>query len=299
MDLYLHRIHGVLSVEWLKIGNTPVTLVTIFITVSIVLASLVVSKLVRAAARRAFKRRGIDAQEGGVGVTQRLIHYAILIVGIAVALQTAGIELGALFAAGAVFAVGIGFAMQNIAQNFVSGVILLVERSIKPGDILQVDSRIVKVVKMGIRATLVRTLDEEDLIVPNATLVQSTLKNYTLEDDLYRLRVRVGVDYSADMRIVRELLIQAAQTMEWSDPKYPPRVQMLDFGSSSVDLEVSVWMHDPWQLAPRSSELREAVWWALKGGGVEIAYPQMDVHLDPPLIDSLSKLALRAAPLPS
>src|SRR4030095_8726722 len=102
-----------------------------------------------------------------------------IVVGLTLALHLAGIKLGAVFAAGAVFAVGLGFAMQNIAQNFVSGVILLVERSIEPGDVIEVNTQVVRVHQMGIRATLVRTLDDEDMIVPNSILVQTTVKNYT------------------------------------------------------------------------------------------------------------------------
>ena len=119
--------------------------------------------------------------------------------------------LEALFAAGAVFAIGLGFAMQNIVQNFVSGVILLAERTIKPGDVLQVDGRFVKVRHMGIRSTICRTLDEEEIIVPNATIVQSTVTNYTLQDSLFRLRCTVGVVYGSDMVLVKNTLQRAAQ----------------------------------------------------------------------------------------
>jgi len=85
------------------------------------------------------------------------------------------------------FPVGLGFAMQNIAQNFVSGLILLVERAIKPGDIVEVEGRVVRVLKMGIRTTIARTRDDEEIIIPNASLVQSSVKNYTLEDSYFRI----------------------------------------------------------------------------------------------------------------
>ncbi len=129
-----------------------------------------------------------------------------------VAMRTTGIRLDALFAAGAVFAVGFGFAMQNIAQNFVSGVILLFERTIKPGDVIEVGGQIVKVQQMSIRATIVRTLDEEDVIVPNSSLVQSNVKNFTLEDNIYRVRVTVGVSYSSDVPKVKAALEGCARS---------------------------------------------------------------------------------------
>jgi small-conductance mechanosensitive channel len=207
------------------------------------------------------------------------------------ALQTAGVRLGALFAAGAVFAVGLGFAMQNLAQNFVSGVILLLERSIKPGDILEVEGQVVRVRETGIRSTLVRTRDEEEMIVPNATLVQATVKNYTLRDALYRLRVVVGVTYGADLALVRKTLEKVGDRLEWSVQGHPCQILLLEFGNSSVDFEVAVWTEDPWLARVNGSRLREAIWWAFKEQGITIAFPQVDVHFDPPVNDSLRGLA--------
>jgi small-conductance mechanosensitive channel len=228
--------------------------------------------------------------EGTVGVVQRLIHYVILIVGIAVALQTIGINLNALFAAGALFAVALGFAMQNITQNFVSGVILLVERSIKPGDILRVEGKLVKVGRMGIRATVSKTLDEEEIIIPNSVLVQNTVTNYTLKDRLYRLRTTVGVVYWSDMAKVREALENATAEIPWRFQGIDPRILFRQFGSSSVDFEVSVWIDNPWLAQWRLSGLNEAIWWALKEAGITIAFPQVDVHLDTPVTKSFEEL---------
>ena len=136
----------------------------------------------------------------------KLLSQIVVAIGLGIGLQTIGINLSALFAAGAIFAIGLGFAMQNIMQNFVSGVILLTERSITPGDVLKVEQQFVQVQKMGVRATIARTLDDEEIIIPNSAIVQSTVTNYTLRDSMYRLRCTVGVVYSSDMRLVREVL---------------------------------------------------------------------------------------------
>jgi small-conductance mechanosensitive channel len=291
--------HGVLSTTLTRIGDTPVTLATLITMVVVVAATFIFSRLVRLAIRRALERRGVEVEHGGMTAVGRLVHYVIVLIGLGVALQTAGIKLGALFAAGAVFAVGIGFAMQNIAQNFVSGVILLVERTIKPGDVVEVEGTLVRVVEMGIRSTLVRSRDEEDMIVPNSKLVQTTVKNYTLSDQLYRLRVGVGVTYDSDMALVRSTLEQVADRIEWRDKDREPVVLMADFGSSSVDFELSVWSSDAWNQKARRSQVREAIWWALKEQGIVIAFPQLDLHLDPPVIESLGGLGKRAPALPS
>ncbi|MFW6198502.1 MAG: hypothetical protein ACOC5E_01630, partial [Acidobacteriota bacterium] len=134
MQETLVRIREILDVVLFNIGETPVTVSTLLTAVIVLVASFWLSRLVRRAMLRRVKESSVP-ERGSVAVTARLVHYTIILVGIAIALSTLGIRLGALFAAGAVFAVAIGFAMQTISQNFVAGVILLFERSIKPGDI--------------------------------------------------------------------------------------------------------------------------------------------------------------------
>ena len=279
-----------LTSELFKIGTSTVTLVTLVTASGIILISYLISRGVRAAMHGFFARGGLTPS-GEVGAVERLAHYGIVMMGVVVALRTTGIRLDALFTAGAVFAVGFGFAMQNIAQNFVSGVILLFERTIKPGDVIEVGGQIVKVQQMSIRATIVRTLDEEDVIVPNSSLVQSNVKNFTLEDNIYRVRVTVGVSYNSDIRQVRAVLEECARSMDYREKGFEPRVLLLAFGASALEFEASVWMRDPWNHRIASSKLREAIWLAFKEQQISIAYPQVDVHFDPPVADCLRLLS--------
>jgi len=189
-----------------------------------------------------------------------------------------------------VFAIGLGLAMQNIMQNFVAGLILLLERAIKPGDVLQVEGRFVKVREMSIRTTIARTLDDEEIIMPNSLLVQSTVTNYTLRDSFYRLRTVVGVVYGSDMNLVRRVLERTADTLDWRSPDHAPVILLSEFGSSSVDWEVSVWIDEPWSVRRRKSQLNEAIWNAFRESGITIAFPQLDLHLDPPVVDAISGL---------
>jgi small-conductance mechanosensitive channel len=170
--------------------------------------------------------------------------------------------------------------MQKVVGNFISGILLLLERSIKPGDIIEIDGQLVEIKEMGIRAAIARTLNEEDLIIPSSQLVQSTVRNFTLRDSLSRLRVIVGVSYDSDMNVVTSALMQAATDLKWRVPARVPVVYWKAFGSSSVDFEVSVWVDRVWERQQRVSQLHEAIWWALKDAGVTIAFPQVDVHFD-------------------
>jgi potassium efflux system protein len=206
----------------------------------------------------------------------------VLFVGLAVALQTVGISLTSLFAAGAFVAVGVGFALQNILQNFVSGVILLAERSITEQDVLLVDGEMILVERIGARATVARTRDDLQRIIPNSTLVQSTVVNYTLSDTTYRVRARVGVAYGSDMDLVEESLARAARSVSHRVESRDPVILLIEFGDSSVVWDASIWATDPWQALVTRSTLNKAIWRAFKEDDITIAFPQLDVHLSQP-----------------
>ena len=288
MQEVLPRIGEVLHVELFKLGTTEVTVPTLLTSLLVLVLAFWLSRLIRRAMLRRVKESSVP-ERGSVAVTARLVHYTIVLVGVGIALSTLGVQLGALFAAGAVFAVAIGFAMQTISQNFVAGVILLFERSIKPGDIVEVEGRILSIRELGIRATIARGLNEEDLIIPNSMLVQTTVKNYTLRDALYRIDAEVGVTYGSDMADVRRVLQETAEGVEWRTRDYEPVILMREFGSSSVNFVVSVFTENPWNLRQQRSALNEAIWWALKDAGITIAFPQLDVHLDSALTQALAR----------
>lgn len=283
----METLARILETHLFTIAGTPVNVETVTLALIVVIISWWASRLADKATGRVMRRKGI-ADEGSIGATARLVHYVVLGVGLAVAVETLGIDLTALFTAGAVLAIAIGFAMQNITQNFVSGVILLVERTIKPGDIIEVEGRMVRVTHLGLRTTVTRTWDAEDLIIPNSILVASTVKNFTLRDRLHRIRAIVGVSYDSDMKLVREVLERTTRELPWREADTDPVVLMAEFGSSSVDFDVSVWVDDPFARSVGKSQLLEAIWFALKDAGIVIAYPQLDLHLDAPSREAIS-----------
>jgi len=255
------------------------SLLDLLVFLGVMLLAWGVSRFLQAAVLRARKRRGHD-DPGGDLVIRRLMNYLIMTLATFVALDLAGVQLNSLFATGAVFAVVVGFALQNLSQNFVSGVILMIERSITPGDVLEVEGRVVRVVRMGIRATVARTRDDEDIIIPNSMLVTSTVKNFTLRDSLFRLRCSVGVSYESDVGQVFDVIQRAAEGVPWREQAKPPLVLLTGFGASSVNFEVSVWIENPWHQHRRGSDLNRAIWDALHAAKITIAYPQLDLHFD-------------------
>lgn len=279
MSEFFRSLHQALQKEIFAIAGTSINLLTLLTFLIIVAATILASRVAQKGVGLFLERRGVR-HPGTVGVSTRLTHYTVMITGLAVGFNTLGINLAALFTAGAVLAIAVGFAMQTIAQNFVSGIILLSEQSIKPGDVLEVDGVMVQVVHLGMRATVARTLDDEDLIIPNSNLVQSTVKNYTLKDSYYRIRTAVGVSYGSDLKLVEDTLARTAEGIENRSPLKKPTVFLSAFGNSSVDFEVSIWVETPWQARGARSDLNKALWWALKEAGITIAFPQLDVHFD-------------------
>ncbi len=267
-----------LNTPLFTLSQTPVTIITLFIFLFIIAVSWWLSHLARRGARRALTSRG-HTDEATIVVSARLLQYIVLLLGVGVALQTIGLNLGALFTAGAFFAVALGFAMQNVAQNFVSGIILMTERTIKPGDILNVEGTVVRVLNIGMRATVARSRDNEDLIIPNATLVQTTVTNYTLRDSNYRIRTTVGVSYRSDLALVRDVLQKTADNMPTRVSDFPARILLTQFADSAVLFEISVWVSDPWVSRIIRSDLNEAIWIAFQQNGISIPFPQRDVHV--------------------
>jgi small-conductance mechanosensitive channel len=273
----LQAIRDVLDIRLFEIGGTAVTVSSVVTFVLIVVATFWISWLFQRIVGRGMLRGGLS-ERSTVALVQRGLHYLILLAGLAVALQTIGISLTTVFAAGAVVAVGIGLALQGILQNFVSGIILLAERTIKETDVLEVDSRTIQVEKVGVRATVARTRDDERIIIPNLILVSSIVANYTLLDSFYRVRTSVGVTYGSDMRAVREALETAAAGVPGRAESKEPVILLREFGDSSVVWEVSIWTSDPWRSPRLKSDLNESVWWALKDADITISFPQLDVH---------------------
>ncbi|HEX9887311.1 MAG TPA: mechanosensitive ion channel domain-containing protein [Longimicrobiales bacterium] len=278
------------DIRLFMVGNTGVTVASVLAMAAIMLVTFWLSRVLQKWVERGMTRGGLSA-EGTVSTAKRLLHYAILAGGLALALQTVGIPLATVFAASAVVAVAIGFALQNILQNFVSGLILLAERSITEADILEVDGNMIRVERMGMRATVARTREDEQLIIPNTILVQSTVKNTTLSDNIYRVRTRVGVAYSSDMGRVEKVLERAARAVPGTVEGRGPVVLLLDFADSSVVWDVSVWATDPWAARVTRSDLNKHIWREFKADGITIAFPQLDVHFDPDFTGSRPALA--------
>jgi small-conductance mechanosensitive channel len=223
------------------------------------------------------REAGLDA--GLVQTVSAVASYTIIGIGIFIALGSIGLNLTTLTVIAGGASVGLAFGLQEIFNNFISGFILIFERSLEPGQVVEVDDNTGSVTKVGIRSTTIRTLDNVELIVPNSRFLTETVTNLTKTEDLVRARIDVGVSYNSDPHQVREVLLEAAQKHPkiLADPA--PTVQFSDFGASSLDFSLLVWTNDALQLAPLKSDLRYDIWDALATHNIEIPFPQRDIHI--------------------
>jgi small-conductance mechanosensitive channel len=210
----------------------------------------------------------------------QIVSNVVLVVGIFIVLENTGIHLGALTVFAGAVGVGIGFGLQNIASNFISGLVILAERPITIGDRVEVAGVAGQVQQIRARSTVIRTNDNITMIVPNTKFIDSPVTNWTYGDPRVRFRIPVGVAYGSDIPKVREALLAAgsenANTLK--DPA--PSVFLDKFGENSIDFELVVWSTEM-SYRPRRyrSDLNFAIEQKLREAGIEIAFPQRDLHI--------------------
>jgi len=207
------------------------------------------------------------------------LHYVILLCGFFLAVAATGVELGKFAIIVSAFSVGIGFGLQNVINNFVSGLILMVERPIMTGDSVQIGQITGEVRRIGMRSSTVRTWEGAEVIVPNANLISSEVTNWTKSDRLRRIDLAVGVEYGSDPQRVLDLLLAVASQHPDALRAPPPTALFMAFGDSALDFQLRVWTAniDAWVRV--KSELALAVHQALQQAGIGIPFPQRDLHL--------------------
>ena len=221
-----------------------------------------------------------------------LLHYVVLFLGFIVAIAALGVDMTKFTVLAGALGVGIGFGLQNIVNNFVSGLILLFERPVNVGDVVQVQSEIGVIRRIGIRASIIRLFDSSELIVPNSQLISDKVTNWTLSNRQRRIELRVGVAYGSDPKRVIELLTGVAATHPLAAKLPAPQTLMTEFGTDSLNFEVRLWTDDYDKWLQIKSDVAVAITDALAEAKIAIPFPQRDLHLqsiDPAVAESLRK----------
>lgn len=223
-----------------------------------------------------------------------LLRYVLIFVGFLVALAAAGIQLSNLTVIAGGLGVGIGFGLQNVVNNWVSGLILLFERPLQVGDAVQLHNQGLwgEIRHIGIRATVIHTWEGAEVIVPNGQLISDSVTNWTLSDRRRRVEINVGVEYGTDAKRVLDLLLEVAngEPRVLSDPK--PDALFMGFGDSSLDFRLRTWIGEFNEGLSVRSGLAVAIQRALAEANIGVPFPQRDLHLRSVITEVASKIAL-------
>jgi small-conductance mechanosensitive channel len=286
--LYLIQIWSrteTLNASWQKlnsglftIGEVEISLSSLFSAVLVLYLAFTLSWLLRMILDSHMV--GAQFNQRGLGDSVKtLLHYVLVVFGSFFALSIAGIEMKNLAVIAGALSIGIGFGLQNIVNNFVSGLILLFERPVKLGDLIILDGEWAIVRKIGLRSTIIETFSNSEVIVPNNLLISEKLTNLTLSNCQARVRLPVGVAYGSDMDQVLAILLKVASENQ-RVLKYPePICQFIGFGNSSLDFELKIWIDSARNGLDIRSEVGRMVYYAFKEEGIEIPFPQQDLHL--------------------
>jgi small-conductance mechanosensitive channel len=255
---------------------TPMSILTLTVLpILLILAARAFKHLVLA---RALKRSRLDL--GIQNTITTLAYYLIIVIGFAAIFSSVGIDLTALAAFTGALGLGIGLGLQDIARNFISGLILLTSRPVKPGDRIDIEGLEGNVNHIGVYSTTILTLQDAAVIVPNSFLLQNRLINWSLTGDRRRMSVTVGVHYDADPEHVKAVLERVARQNPHVLHEPPPDARLNAFGDNSLDFELVFWSDSYRQvMTALGSEINYAIYKAFKAEGIEIPYPQRDLHV--------------------
>jgi small-conductance mechanosensitive channel len=264
-----------------KLGDTDITLFRIIGLFLILFLAWWFSIQVEHAIQKSDSSR---FSSSGKYALSRIMRYTVWILGTLIGLTWLGFDMQSLAILGGALGVGIGFGLQNIFSNFISGIILLVEKTLKVGDFVDLQSGVVgTVTEISMRYTRVTTNDSVDIVVPNSEFINGRVTNWTFDETARRIHIPFGVAYGSDKEKVREAGIAAANSVDGTinDGKRMPDVWLVKFGESSLDFELVIWVDKSRVISPGSSNALYL--WALetelRNRGIEIPFPQRDLHI--------------------
>ena len=226
------------------------------------------------------------------------VYYTVVVIGFLSSAGTLGINLSSLAIIGGGLTVGIGFGLQDLVNNFISGILLLFERTLRPGDVVEVNGQRGEVKQLRMRSTMLRTLDNTEIVVPNKNFLNSSISNYTQTDRVVRQLINVGVSYNSDPTDVRDILLAVADRHGRVLHKPEPSVQFANFGESSLDFQLLIYIDDPMAANRILSDLRFMIWNEFEKHHIEIPFPQRDLHVRSGLPEFMTKASENGAATP-
>lgn len=275
---FFSYIRDILNIQLFTISEVPVTTASILIFFLLltffILAGIIVRRAIN---RKIFKRFNVD--EGTSYTLSRITQYIIITIGVLISFNFVGINLSSLTVIFGLLSVGIGFGLQNVTSNFISGLIILFERPISVGDRVMVNQIEGDIVEINIRATMVRTVNNISIVVPNSEFVSKDVINYSHGDPTYRLDVNVGVSYDSDLDTVLKALNEVALNNSNVMKNPEPEVHLIEFGDSSWNMQLRSWVPNVKDYPKIRNELNQAIVRTFRKYNIVIPFPQRDLHM--------------------
>jgi small-conductance mechanosensitive channel len=280
----LPRIHSAMEALSFQSGSHRFSLWLLFQAAVVILVAIIVALLLA----RLVESRLMGVTQMNLSLRMALSKAArtvLLILAVLVALPAVGIDLTVLSVFGGALGVGLGFGLQKVASNYISGFIILLDRSVRIGDLVTVDKQYGEVSQINTRYTLLRSLDGTESIVPNEMLISQTVVNHSLSKPSVRVALPIQVSYDTDLEQAEALMLEAAHDQKrviFDDPENLPRVYLKEFADNGILLELAVWIRDPTEGQNNlRSDINWAIWRRFKAAGIEIPFPQRVVHMVP------------------
>ncbi|CAM2944743.1 mechanosensitive ion channel family protein [Flavobacterium frigoris] len=256
-------------------GGFDIKVIGIIKLIVFIIVVLLVLKIIRKAI---YKVEKIDvAKKYSI---YRLIRYLIILVSIIAGLQLFGFNLSVLVAGSAALLVGIGLGLQNLFSDFISGILLLLDSSVKVNDVIELNGMVCTVQEINLRTTTVLTRDDKYIILPNSDLTKNQLINWTHNDLASRFEVNVGVDYSSDVAQVMQILKQAVDSQNSVLKEPSPFIRFTNFGDSSLNFSIIFWSEELFRVENTKSEMRIKIFELFKTNNITIPFPQRVVHIN-------------------
>ena len=279
LQQFAYTLWTYLNYPLIKVGKSSITAWAIILNLILIVGFIVLTSRLKSWMLNAVsKKSGANASNWRAAVT--LSYYALIALGLVGILQTTGLDLSFFTVLTGAIGIGVGFGMQTIFSNFVSGIIILLEKPIKLGDRIEVGDVSGNVLNISVRATTIVTNDNISIIVPNSDFISKQVINWTYSGHRVRTRISVGVAYNSDPELVERLLLQVAENEPGVLKSPPPKVRLTEFGESSLNFSLLVWTQEyADRMGALKSLLNFGVLKVFKENNIRMPYPQRDLHI--------------------
>ncbi|MBI9032851.1 MAG: mechanosensitive ion channel [Bacteroidales bacterium] len=269
-----------LRIKIVESDNLTLTVYNIILSLLMILFGAIIIKVIKRLFRRLEKKGTLD--EGSSVSIYTITKYILWVIILVLSLDTMGLQVSILIASAAALLVGVGLGLQQLFNDLASGIILLIERNLKVGDVIELENGIIgRVIGIGLRTSKVRTRDDVVMIVPNSQFVNKHIINWSHLDKLTRFKIDIGVAYGSDVELVRNILLEVAGEHPQISQIPLAFVRFLDFGESSLDFQLYFWVNQSFTVENVKSDLRFAVNREFSKNNIRIPFPQRDVHMIP------------------